>query len=80
MISVVQNMTPEGGQRGRVCARSGGKEVLETGTLRREWNRLKALPWGPKGLNGAMGASDKKTEVPSLACVVTTSRGGGSSV
>jgi len=38
-----------------VLARSGGKLVLETGTLRREWKRAKELAWGPKGKKSGMG-------------------------
>ncbi len=74
----MQNMTPEGGQRGRVLLRSGGVEVLDTGTLRREWNLANPLNAGPKGKNCGMGASEPKIEVPSLSWVVTTRRGAGS--
>jgi hypothetical protein len=78
MMSVVQNMTPLGGHRGRVWLRSGGEEVFETGTLRREWNRAKPLPWGPKGWKGAIWLSVAKTDEPSFVWVVTTRRGAGS--
>ena len=74
----MQNMTPSGGQRGRVPERSGGKDALETGTERREWKREKELPLGPKGWKGVTWESDAKTEVPSAVCVVMTRRGAGS--
>ena len=69
---------PDGGQRGRVLARSGGEEVLETGTERREWKRAKEEPRGPKGWKGWTWLSEAKTEVPELSWVVTTRRGAGS--
>ena len=76
----MQNKTPEGGQRGRVLARSGGMFLLETGTERREWKREKELPGGPKGWKGAICESEWKIEVPSAVWPVTTRRGGGSDV
>ena len=74
----MQNMTPEGGHRGRVSLRSGGNDVLDTGTESLEWKRAKELPLGPNGAKGWTGLSEAKTEVPSLAWVETTRRGGGS--
>ena len=75
---MVQNRTPPGGHLGMVSERSGGDEVLETGTLSREWNLAKELPLGPKGLYGTTCSSEAKTDVPSLVCAVTTRRGGAS--
>ena len=77
---MVQNKTPEGGQRGRVLARSGGMFLLETGTERREWKREKELPWGPKGWKGVIWESEWKVEVPSAVWPVTTRRGAGRDV
>ena len=76
----MQNNTPDGGQRGRVLARSGGIFLLETGTERREWKREKELPWGPKGWKGVICESEWKMEVPSAVWPVTTRRGGGRDV
>jgi hypothetical protein len=63
----VQNMTPFGGQRGMVLARSGGDVVFDTGTERREWNRTNELIFGPNGAKRSVVLSDSKMEVPSLA-------------
>lgn len=73
----MQNMTPAGGHRGSVLERSGGDVVLDTGTDSLEWKRPNELPCGPNGKNGVTWASDAKTEVPSVAWVVTTRRGEG---
>lgn len=42
----------------------GGEEVLETGTLRREWKRAKLEPCGPKGKNGVIDVSEPKMDLP----------------
>jgi len=74
----VQKMTPEGGQRGRVFASSGGGPVFKTGTKGLEWKLENELAEGPNGLNGMTCSSEAKTEAPSLVCVVVTSRAWGS--
>lgn len=42
-------MIPPGGHRGSVPDRSGGIDVLDTGTRRREWKYENPVPLGLKG-------------------------------
>jgi hypothetical protein len=71
-------MIPVGGQRGSVLPISGIGAVLDSGTVLLAWKVLNPEPAGPKGRNCEIVESEAKTEAPSLVCVVTTKRGGGS--
>jgi len=70
-------MTPAGEHRGMVFERSGGEEVFETGTERRESKRLKPVLLGPKGWKGVIWESDWNTDFPSPVWAETTKRGAG---
>ena len=61
---MVQKRTPLGGHLGSAGGRFGGEVVLETGTLRREWNLAKPEPCGPKGKKGVIVVSEEKIDLP----------------
>ena len=77
-ISVVQKITPLGGQRGSdVVVVEGRALILEAGTWVVVWNTLKEEAVGPKGKYGVVCVSEATIEVPSGLWPVVTSRGGG---
>lgn len=71
----MQNVTPPGGQRGSVAAYSPFVSWLLTGTAPRMSNMANDETAGPKGWNSGTSLSEPKIDVPSAACVVTTTRG-----
>src|SRR3981189_1675748 len=72
---VMQKMTPLGGHRGSIAASSPVASWLFTGTAPRMSNTANDEPAGPKGRNSGTSLSAPKIDVPSAACVVTTTRG-----
>jgi hypothetical protein len=72
---VMRGMTLLGGHRDSIAAYSPVACELLTGTALRMLNTANDEPAGPKGQNSGTSLSAPKIDVPSAACVVTTTRG-----
>ena len=76
-MSVVQKITPLGGQRGtNVVVVEGRVAVLDAGTWAVLWKTLKEEAAGPNGKKGIDCVSEAMIEVPSGLWLVVTTRGG----
>ena len=76
-MSVLQNRTPFGGQRGTASVIGEGIAALfETGIWPLLWKVLNDEPFGPNGKKGVVFVSDAMMDVPSTVWLVLTTRGG----
>lgn len=76
-MSVVQNMTPLGGQRGSARVSGRSALVFEAGTVEVECRIRKPEALGPKGWKAGMGWEEAIMEVPDWLWVVVVRTTGG---